>query len=103
MRPGMRAFNAPTIFATAAAMCGKVPGDHRLDPAIAQCPLMPLGVIVAIGVDHAQSTAASRASSRSTNARPAAVPLPVGDRASVLYASAIRANGPTVLYLLVPY
>lgn len=55
MQPGMRAFNKPSIFATAAAMCGTVPGHHRLDAAIARCPSMPLGVVAAIGVDHARA------------------------------------------------
>ncbi|EUC11545.1 UNVERIFIED_ORG: hypothetical protein BDU10_6856 [Burkholderia sp. CF145] len=56
MQPGMRAFNNnPPIFAEAAAMFGTVPGDHRLDPAIAQSSPMPLGVVAVIGVDHARA------------------------------------------------
>lgn len=48
----MRAFNHPTIFAKVAAMFGTVLCHHGLDPAIAQCPPMPLRVVAAIGVDN---------------------------------------------------
>lgn len=41
MQPGMRAFNNPPIFGTGAAMFGAMLA-------------MPLGVVAAIGVDHAR-------------------------------------------------
>ncbi|AIO65629.1 hypothetical protein DM82_358 [Burkholderia oklahomensis] len=55
MQPGMRAFDDPAIFVQAAAMFGTALGDHRLDAAIAQRSSMSLGVVTAIGVDHARS------------------------------------------------
>ncbi len=55
MQPGMRAFNDPAIFPQAAAAFGAALGDHRLDTAIAPRSSMSLGVVTAIGVDHAWS------------------------------------------------
>ncbi len=55
MRPGMRAFNDPAIFAKAAAVFGTALGDHWLDTAIAQRSSMSLGVVSTIGIDHTRS------------------------------------------------
>ncbi len=44
----------PTVLAESAAVSGPALGDHWLDTAIAQCSPMPLGVVSAIGVDHAR-------------------------------------------------
>ncbi|AJX32153.1 Uncharacterised protein [Burkholderia oklahomensis] len=55
VQPSMRAFDNPPIFAQAAAMFGAAFGNYRLDAAIAQRSSMSLGVVTAIGVDHARS------------------------------------------------
>lgn len=50
----MSAFAHPTILAEFAAVSGPALRDHRPDTAIAQGSPMPLGVVTAIGVDHAR-------------------------------------------------
>lgn len=50
----MRAFDHPTILAKSATVFGAALCDHRLDAAIAQGLAMPLGVVAAIGVNHAR-------------------------------------------------
>lgn len=54
MEPGGSAFDHPTILAESAAVSGPALRDHWLDTAIAQGSPMPLGVVSAIGVDHAR-------------------------------------------------
>ncbi|VWC35631.1 transposase Tn3 family protein [Burkholderia lata] len=54
MQPDMRAFYDPAIFSKAAAVFSAASGDHRLDTANAQRRSMWLGVVTAIGVDHAR-------------------------------------------------
>lgn len=56
MQLSMRAFNDPAIFTQAAAMFGTVLGDHRFNTVIAQRSWMTLGVLTAVGVNHAQPT-----------------------------------------------
>ncbi len=44
MQSGTRVFNAPAVFARAAAMVGTMPSDHRLDATIAQRSSMSRGI-----------------------------------------------------------
>ncbi len=53
MKPGMSAFDHPTMLAVSAAVSGPVLRDHWLGAPTAQGSPMPLGVVSAIGVDHA--------------------------------------------------
>lgn len=67
MRPRMRAFNGPAIFAKATVIFGTALGDHRFNTAIAQRSSSPLGVVSRIGVDHTRSL--QRVASQSANRR----------------------------------
>ncbi|EDT42852.1 hypothetical protein BamMEX5DRAFT_1343 [Burkholderia ambifaria MEX-5] len=61
----MRAFDHPTIHAESAAVFGPALCDHWLDTAIAQGLSMSLGVVAAIGIDHAR--ALNRVAAQATN------------------------------------